>query len=89
MIEGNTEGDSSGTSSSAAHSAIHSAELLHPEPPSQTLLIDSSHSTHTPFTPSSHTSGLPDALNAPVDDIAANHVPGSLSETYGGIEELD
>ena len=89
MTEGNTEGDTSGTCSIAAHSAIRSTGLLYPEAPSQSLLIDPPHSTRTPFTPSSHTSGIPDAPNASVDNVAANHVPGSLSEPYGGIEELD
>jgi hypothetical protein len=89
MTEGNTEGDTSGTCSITAHSAIRSTELLHPEPPSQSLLLDSSHSTRTTFMPSSHTSGAPGVPNASVDNVAANHVPGSVSELYGGIEELD
>jgi hypothetical protein len=89
MTEGNTEGDTSGTCSIATHSAIRSTELLYPEPPSQSLFLESSQSTRRPFMPSSHTSGVPDTPNASTDNLAANHVPGSLSAPYGGIEELD
>lgn len=89
MTEGNTEGDKSGTCLIAVHSVIRSTELLYPEAPSQSLPLDTPHSTRTPFTPSTHTSGIPDAPNASVDNVAAIHVPGSLSEPYGGIEELD